>query len=175
MATQRQGSRDGDLIANDRTLTAGRITLLFDGIEGAAPRGRMARFEAAPGFSRNHVLCVGDREARADCQCGELIDRVPASASVCKFLFVRRSGMRGCHSPGTGRITAPASSWPQSTCIVQRKRRPTSNVRSMTVSRASSAMVHFREALHRSAAELDPRLCVVAIDLHRRLQPGRVV
>jgi hypothetical protein len=36
-------------------------------------------------------------------------------------------------------------------------------------------MVHFREALHCSAAELDPRLCVVAIDLHRGLQPGRVV
>ena len=36
--------------------------------------------------------------------------------------------MRGCHSPATGRITAPGSSWPQSTRIVQRKRRPTSKV-----------------------------------------------
>jgi hypothetical protein len=27
--------------------------------------------------------------------------------------------MRGCHWPGTGRITAPGSSWPQSTRIVQ--------------------------------------------------------
>ena len=36
--------------------------------------------------------------------------------------------MRGCHSPGTGRITAPGSSRPQSIRIVQRKRRPTSNV-----------------------------------------------
>jgi hypothetical protein len=44
--------------------------------------------------------------------------------------------MRGCHSPGTGRITAPGSSWPQSTRIVQRKRRPTSNVDSMMVLRA---------------------------------------
>jgi hypothetical protein len=32
----------------------------------------------------------------------------------------RRSGMRGCDSPGCGRITAPGSSWPQSTRIVQR-------------------------------------------------------
>jgi GMC oxidoreductase len=31
-------------------------------------------------------------------------------------------GMRGCHSPGTGRITALGSSWAQSTRIVQRKR-----------------------------------------------------
>src|SRR5260370_33944638 len=44
--------------------------------------------------------------------------------------------MRGCHSSGTGRITAPGSSWPQSTRIVQRKRRPTSNVDSMMVLRA---------------------------------------
>ena len=48
----------------------------------------------------------------------------------------RRSGMRGCHSPGTGRITVPGSSRPQSTRNVQRKRRPTSNVASMTVLRA---------------------------------------
>jgi hypothetical protein len=44
--------------------------------------------------------------------------------------------MRGSHSPGTGRITAPGSSWPQSMRIVHRKRRPTSNVGSMTVLRA---------------------------------------
>src|SRR6266850_31552 len=44
--------------------------------------------------------------------------------------------MRGCHAPGTGRITAPGSSWPQSTRIVQLKRRPTSNVDSMMVLRA---------------------------------------
>jgi hypothetical protein len=44
--------------------------------------------------------------------------------------------MRGCHSPGTGRITAPGSSSPQSTRIVQRKRRATSNVDSMMVLRA---------------------------------------
>ena len=45
----------------------------------------------------------------------------------------RRWGIRGCHSLGSGRITAPGSSWPQSTRIVQRKRRPTSNVDSMMV------------------------------------------
>src|SRR5258705_9444943 len=44
--------------------------------------------------------------------------------------------MRGCHSPGSGRITAPGSSWPQSMRIVQRKRRPTPNVDSMMVLRA---------------------------------------
>ena len=44
--------------------------------------------------------------------------------------------IRGCHSPRIGRITAPGSSWLQSTRIVQRKRRPTSNVDSMMVLRA---------------------------------------
>src|SRR6516165_6957927 len=29
-----------------------------------------------------HGLCVGDREARADCQCGELIDRIAAGSPV---------------------------------------------------------------------------------------------
>ena len=56
-----------------------------------------------------HGLCVGDREARADCQCGELIDRIAASAPVRKLVFVEALGIRGCHSPGTGRITAPGS------------------------------------------------------------------
>jgi predicted 3-demethylubiquinone-9 3-methyltransferase (glyoxalase superfamily) len=46
------------------------------------------------------------------------------------------AGIRGCHSPRIGWITAPGSSWPQSTRIVQRKRRPTSNVDSMMVLRA---------------------------------------
>src|SRR5580693_2002800 len=49
-------------------------------------------------------------EARADCQGGELIDRIAARA--------------------------PGSSWRQSTRIVQLKRRPTSNVDSMMVLRA---------------------------------------
>src|ERR1700732_3210333 len=44
--------------------------------------------------------------------------------------------MRGCHSPRIGWITASGLSWPQSTRIVQRKRRPTSNVDSMIVLRA---------------------------------------
>ena len=29
-----------------------------------------------------HGLCVGDREACADCQCGELIDRIAAGAVI---------------------------------------------------------------------------------------------
>ena len=37
-------------------------------------------------------LCVGDREARADSQCGELIDRIAASAPVRKLLFVEALG-----------------------------------------------------------------------------------
>src|SRR5712664_1986417 len=37
-------------------------------------------------------LCVGDREARADCQCGELIDRIAAGAPVRELLFVEALG-----------------------------------------------------------------------------------
>jgi hypothetical protein len=37
-------------------------------------------------------LCVGDREARADCQCGELVDRIATSAPVRKLLFVEALG-----------------------------------------------------------------------------------
>jgi hypothetical protein len=81
-------------------------------------------------------LCVGHCEARADCQRGELIDRIAATVPVCKLRFVEALGHMRCHSPGTGRITAPASSWLQSTRIVQRKPRPTSNVDSMIVLRA---------------------------------------
>jgi hypothetical protein len=55
---------------------------------------------------------------------------LPADASSSSS---RRSGIRGCHWPDTGRITAPGSSWPQSTRIVQLKRRPTSKVDSMMV------------------------------------------
>jgi hypothetical protein len=36
--------------------------------------------------------------------------------------------MRGCHSPRSGRMTTSGPSRPQSTRIVQRKRRPTSKV-----------------------------------------------
>jgi hypothetical protein len=39
-----------------------------------------------------HGLCVGDREARADCQCGELIDRIAAGAPVRELLFVEALG-----------------------------------------------------------------------------------
>src|ERR1700737_114844 len=38
------------------------------------------------------ALCVGDREARSDWECGELIDRIAASAPVRKLLFVEALG-----------------------------------------------------------------------------------
>ena len=41
------------------------------------------------GYAR---LCVSDREARADCQCGKLIDRIAASAPVRKLLIVEALG-----------------------------------------------------------------------------------
>jgi len=37
-------------------------------------------------------LCVGDRQARADCQCGELIDRIAAGTPVRKLLLVEALG-----------------------------------------------------------------------------------
>ena len=64
-------------------------------------------------------LCVSDREARADSQGGELIDRVAAGAPVGKLLVAE--ALRHARVPSS----------PQSTRIVQRKRRPTSNVDSM--------------------------------------------
>jgi hypothetical protein len=79
--------------------------------------------------------CVRDREARADGQGRELIDRVAAGAPVRQLLLVEALG-HARHSPGSGRITTPGSSWPQSMRIVQRKRRPTSKVDSMIVLRA---------------------------------------
>src|ERR1700730_10790170 len=66
--------------------------------------------------------CVRDREAPADGQ-GPRGDR-PRGARAC------------AQFAGSGRITAPGSSWPQSMRIVQRKRRPTSKVDSMIVLRA---------------------------------------
>jgi hypothetical protein len=39
-----------------------------------------------------HGLRVGDREAHADCQCGELIDRIAAGAPVRELLFVEALG-----------------------------------------------------------------------------------
>src|SRR5712671_5847745 len=37
-------------------------------------------------------LSLSDREARADCQCGELIDRIAASLPVRKLVFVEALG-----------------------------------------------------------------------------------
>jgi hypothetical protein len=47
---------------------------------------------APPLILQKLQLCVGDREARADSQCGELIDRIAASAPVRKLLFVEALG-----------------------------------------------------------------------------------
>ena len=46
---------------------------------------------------------VADREARADCQCGELINRIAPSLPVRELFLVEALGLRGCHSPGIGR------------------------------------------------------------------------
>jgi hypothetical protein len=80
--------------------------------------------------------CVDDREARPDGQGRELIDRVAAGAPVRQLLVVEPLGHARVPFAGSGRITSPGSSWPQSTRIVQRKRRPTSKVDSMIVLRA---------------------------------------
>jgi hypothetical protein len=75
-----------------------------------------------PGFSFRVfflALGVGDRETRPDSEGGELIDGAATRAPVGKLLFIEQ---------GSDRITASGSSWLQSTRIVQRKRRPTSNV-----------------------------------------------
>ena len=37
-------------------------------------------------------ISVGDREARTDCQCGDLIDRIAAGAPLRKLLFVEALG-----------------------------------------------------------------------------------
>jgi len=80
--------------------------------------------------------CVGDRETRADGQRCELIDSVAARAPVRKLLFVEALGHTRLPLAGYRPDHPPGSSWPQSMRIVQRKRRPTSNVALMTVLRA---------------------------------------
>jgi hypothetical protein len=79
---------------------------------------------------------VRHRQPRADRQRRDPIDRIAARAPIRSSL---RRGARACAGairPGAGRIVAPGSSCPRSTRIVQRKRRPTSKVESMTVLRA---------------------------------------
>jgi hypothetical protein len=88
------------------------------------------------GFLFSAPLSIGNREPGADGQGGELIDRVAAGAPVRKLLFVEALGHARVPFAGFRRITAPGSSWPQSTRIVQRNRRPTSKVDSMMVLRA---------------------------------------
>ena len=90
--------------------------------------------------------------------------------------------MRGCHSPGAGRITAPGSSWPQSIRIVQRKRRPTSKVDSMMVLRAEARRHRFeiRDFAGRAAAghSVPPRwsdVCVVSFIWEKTARPARLL
>jgi hypothetical protein len=53
---------------------------------------RSASSAAAAAAFQNRVLCVGDREARADRQGGELIDRIAASLPVRKLVFIEALG-----------------------------------------------------------------------------------
>jgi len=83
-------------------------------------------------------------EARADCQGGELIDRIAASLPVRELLVVEALGIRGCHSPATGRIHGTGvelATIDAQSC--KRKRRPTSNVDSMMVLRARRGSTGF--------------------------------
>src|ERR1700730_6154096 len=73
---------------------------------------------------QNRRLCVSDREARADRHRGKLIDGVAPGAPIQELLFVEALGHAGVPFTGFRLITASGSSWPPSTCIVQRKRRP---------------------------------------------------
>src|SRR5260370_34336601 len=94
-----------------------------------------ARAARADGQGRELVAGVAPRGARADGRGRELVARVAPVPPVRQLLLVEALG-HARHSPGSGRITTPGSSWPQSMRIVQRKRRPTSKVDSMIVLRA---------------------------------------
>ena len=56
------------------------------------PSARSSAFSGEPNDNVCRWLRVGDREARADCQCGELIDRIAASVPVRKLLLVEALG-----------------------------------------------------------------------------------
>src|SRR6202040_4264616 len=120
-------------------------------IAGAIIRQRNVRY---PGLEGTMTYRSFHAAARWTFSEGERPALRPARQSASSSSS-RRAGIRGCHSPGTGRITAPGSSWPQSTRIVQLKRRPTSNVDSMIVLRArrggtGSKYVTFRGGLGRA-------------------------
>jgi hypothetical protein len=71
---------------------------------------------ARSGARRTRPSCVGDREACADGQSGELIDRIAASAPVGKLLIVDLLGHVRVPFPGyRPDHRAPGSSSPQST------------------------------------------------------------
>jgi hypothetical protein len=72
-------------------------------ISGAAhPTGREKRQPLTPGTQNSRLegsaarslisICVGDRETRADGQCGELIDCIAAGSPVRELLFIEALG-----------------------------------------------------------------------------------
>ena len=63
--------------------------------------------------------------------------------------------MRGCQPPGTGRITAAGSSRPRWPRILQRKRRPMSNVDSMMVLQAKRCQCALLLKPQKAPGELD--------------------
>ncbi len=96
-------------------------------------------------------LCVGDREARADGQRGELIDSVAAGTPVRKLLLIEALGHARVPFLGYRPDHRAGSSWPQSTRIVQRKRRPTSNKAEAAYNR-TRMVERRREVMERWAA-----------------------
>ena len=68
-------------------------------------------------------LCVGDREAGSDRQRGELVGRIAAGAPVRELLGVEALEHARMPFAGYRPDDRAGSSWPQSTRIVQRKRR----------------------------------------------------
>jgi hypothetical protein len=137
--------RTGERCDNENALLA---TILAD----ASNLGLTRMAAASQGVTRDQLIWIADAYIRPETYKAALAriinahhalpiaaiwgDGLRPARQSASSSSSRRSGIRGCHSPRTGRITTPGSSWPQSTRIVQRKRRPTSNVDSIMVLRA---------------------------------------
>ena len=91
-------------------------------IAGAIIRQRNVRY---PGLEGTMTYRSFHAAARSTFSEGERTALRPARHSASSSSS-SNSGIRGCHSPGTGRITAAGSSW--ATIDVQRKRRPISKL-----------------------------------------------
>src|SRR4249920_2779080 len=82
---------------------------------------------SAPDYERR--LRVGDREARADCQRGELIDRIAASLPVRELRFVEAlghtrvpfAGHRPDHHAGVELATIDAHRAPEAAADLERR------------------------------------------------------